>query len=207
MVRISKPPEVRRAEILEAAEALFQSCGYEATSVDQIVQATGVAKGTFYYYFRSKKDVLAALASQLVDRMAERSRDVARDPSLGAIAKLQAIVIAQRAEEVTGKGVVEDLHGAENRELHERSNVETVRKFGPILADVIEQGRREGVFHVDDPLSTIQFILAGSLFLFGYGVFDWTPQEHSARQRAMLSLIERALGAAPDSFADVSRDS
>ena len=171
----------------------FSQADNDATSVDQIVQTAGVAKGTFYYYFHSKNDVLAALASRLVEPDRRAVTQVARDPRLPA-------TIAETAEHHhrsagrggCGKGVVEDLHRAENRELHERSNVETVRTFGPILTEVIEQGRREGVFHLDDPLATIQFILAGSLFLFGYGVFDWTPEERSARQRHADSDRARA---------------
>ena len=204
--RTVKAPEARRAEILQVASALFHERGYAATSVDEIVGRVGVAKGTFYYHFRSKEDVLAALARRMADEMAQRSRAVAQDPSLGAIEKLRLIFAGQRRVGGAGPEVMEGLHRPENRELHERSNVETVRAFGPIFAGVIEEGRRAGVFDVEDPLSTAQFILAGQLFLFGEGVFDWTPQEAAARTRAMVTLCERALGAAAGSFDGLLRD-
>ncbi|HXQ10782.1 MAG TPA: TetR/AcrR family transcriptional regulator [Caulobacteraceae bacterium] len=206
MTRTVKPADVRRSEILDAAAALFGARGYAATSVDEIVRELGVAKGTFYYHFRSKEDVLTALAWRMVDEMAQRSRAVAEDRTLGAIEKLRAIFAEQRRVRAAGSSVVEDLHRPENRELHDRSNVETVRVFGPILADVVEEGRQAGVFHLDDPLATTQFVLAGSLFLFGEGVFDWTPEEAVARIRAMVTLVERALGAAPGSFEGLLQD-
>jgi AcrR family transcriptional regulator len=206
MTRTVKAPEVRRAEILDVAGALFRTLGYASTSVDEIVRTAGVAKGTFYYYFRTKEEVLAALARQLVDEMAERSRAVAADPELGAVEKLRAILAEQRHVRDAGSGVVEDLHLPANRELHDRSNVETVRAFGPILAGVVEEGRQAGLFHVEDALSTAQFVLAGSLFLFGEGVFNWTPDEEEARTRAMVTLVERALGAAAGSFDEILRD-
>jgi AcrR family transcriptional regulator len=206
MTRTVKTPEARRAEILQVASMLFRERGYAATSVDDIVGGVGVAKGTFYYYFRTKEDVLTALARLLADEMAQRSRAVAQDPSLGAIEKLRAIFAEQRRVLGARPDIMDGLHRPENRELHERSNVETVRAFGPILADVVEEGRRAGIFDVEDPLSTAQFVLAGSLFLFGEGVFDWTPQEAAARTRAMVTLTERALGAAPGSFDGLLRD-
>lgn len=46
--------------------------------------------------------------------------------------------------------------------------IETVLAFGPILATVVEQGNQEGVIQIDDPLSTVRFILAGSRFLMGF---------------------------------------
>ncbi|MBL5859469.1 TetR/AcrR family transcriptional regulator [Serratia fonticola] len=203
MVRTVKTPEVRRAEILQAASELFQEIGYESTSVDSIVRSAGIAKGTFYYYFKSKDEVLAALAQQLCAEMVARSQVIADDPQLGAIEKFCAIIAAQNQTVEAGQALVEDLHRPENRALHERSNIETVLAFGPILAAVVEQGNQEGVFQVDDPLSTVQFILAGSLFLFGHQMFSWTPEEQAARMQAMLLLIERAFGAVAGSFATV----
>ncbi len=203
MVRTVKTPEVRRAEILQAASELFQEIGYESTSVDSIVRSAGIAKGTFYYYFKSKDEVLAALAQQLCAEMVARSQIIADNPQLGAIEKFCAIIAAQNQTVEAGQALVEDLHRPENRALHERSNIETVLAFGPILATVVEQGNQEGVFQVDDPLSTVQFILAGSLFLFGHQMFSWTPEEQAARMQAMLLLIERAFGAVAGSFAAV----
>ncbi|WP_337048504.1 TetR/AcrR family transcriptional regulator [Serratia fonticola] len=203
MVRTVKTPEVRRAEILQAASELFQEIGYESTSVDSIVRSAGIAKGTFYYYFKSKDEVLAALAQQLCAEMVARSQIIADDPQMGAIEKFCAIIAAQNQTVEAGQALVEDLHRPENRALHERSNIETVLAFGPILATVVEQGNQEGVFQVDDPLSTVQFILAGSLFLFGHQMFSWTPEEQAARMQAMLLLIERAFGAVAGSFAAV----
>lgn len=203
MVRTVKTPEQRRAEILQAASELFQEIGYESTSVDSIVRSAGIAKGTFYYYFKSKDEVLAALAQQLCAEMVARSQIIADDPQLGAIEKFCAIIAAQNQTVEAGQALVEDLHRPENRALHERSNIETVLAFGPILATVVEQGNQEGVFQVDDPLSTVQFILAGSLFLFGDQMFSWTPEEQAARMQAMLLLIERAFGAVAGSFAAV----
>jgi len=203
MVRTVKTPEVRRAEILQAASELFQEIGYESTSVDSIVRSAGIAKGTFYYYFKSKDEVLAALAQQLCAEMVARSQIIADDPQLGAIEKFCAIIASQNQTVEAGQALVEDLHRPENRVLHERSNIETVLAFGPILAAVVEQGNQEGVFQVDDPLSTVQFILAGSLFLFGHQMFSWTPEEQAARMQAMLLLIERAFGAVAGSFATV----
>jgi AcrR family transcriptional regulator len=203
MVRTVKTPEVRRAEILQAASELFQEIGYESTSVDSIVRSAGIAKGTFYYYFKSKDEVLAALAQQLCAEMVARSQIIADDPQLGAIEKFCAIIASQNQTVEAGQALVEDLHRPENRALHERSNIEMVLAFGPILAAVVEQGNQEGVFQVDDPLSTVQFILAGSLFLFGHQMFSWTPEEQAARMQAMLLLIERTFGAVAGSFATV----
>lgn len=61
-MRITKDPETRRLEIVQAARDLFVSKGYENTSIDDIVKQVSVAKGLFYYYFPKKEAVLSAVA-------------------------------------------------------------------------------------------------------------------------------------------------
>lgn len=176
------------------ANELFHSKGFGPTTVDDIVRKAGVAKGTFYYYFRTKQDVLASLATRLVESMAERSRAIAADGKLSPMDKFQAMFAEQRRMAEASAGVVGDLHQPDNRELHERNNVEAVRLLGPIYAQVVEEGKAAGLLHVEDALSTVQFIMAGCLFLFGEGVFSWTAKERAARLQAMRVLIARALG-------------
>lgn len=71
MMRISKSPQERKVEIIEAALALFMEHGYEGTSVSMIVSRVGVAQGLFYYYFKSKEDVFESAMEYYTDRFVE----------------------------------------------------------------------------------------------------------------------------------------
>jgi AcrR family transcriptional regulator len=70
----TKPAAVRRDELLNAAERLFLQHGITATSIDQIVAAADVAKGTFYLHFPSKEQLLIALQQRYVAQHAQRLR-------------------------------------------------------------------------------------------------------------------------------------
>lgn len=54
MVRTVKDPETRRQEIVATASQLFQSKSYKHTSMNDVMDALGIAKGTIYHYFKSK---------------------------------------------------------------------------------------------------------------------------------------------------------
>src|SRR5215831_17373889 len=79
----TKPPAERREELMNAAQVLFLKHGVRPVTIDQITSSARVAKGTFYLYFSSKEDILAALGerfgrtllSKIEAAIAARERD------------------------------------------------------------------------------------------------------------------------------------
>ena len=72
----------RREQILAAARAVFDEKGYELATVSEIVSRAGVAQGTFYLYFESKKDIVVALARRPMELVTQRLRaEISTAPS------------------------------------------------------------------------------------------------------------------------------
>ena len=91
--RRTETETVRQEQILAAARKLFREKGYDGTTIADIVQAAGVAQGTFYLYFSSKRDAFLALSQQL-DETAARTVAGAFDPSLPFEERLRALTKA-----------------------------------------------------------------------------------------------------------------
>ncbi len=70
----TKPAELRREELLDAAQRLFLDKGIGATSIDDIASAAEVAKGTFYLYFSSKEVLLHELQERFVAALSGTTR-------------------------------------------------------------------------------------------------------------------------------------
>jgi AcrR family transcriptional regulator len=64
----TKPPEVRREEIMDAAQRLFLKQGVAATTIDDVAAGADVAKGTVYLHFTSKQTLLAALGERFAEQ-------------------------------------------------------------------------------------------------------------------------------------------
>lgn len=64
----TRPPDVRRQQLLDAAERVLLDRGLANTTIAEVAEAAGVAKGTVYLYFESKNDLLAALRSRYVEQ-------------------------------------------------------------------------------------------------------------------------------------------
>ena len=62
---VKKTPDEWRKEILDATKMLFASKGYEETSISDIMDIAGGAKGMFYRFFQSKEDVMRVLGNQM----------------------------------------------------------------------------------------------------------------------------------------------
>ena len=200
MARISKAPEERRLEIIQTAERLFKELGFANCSVDMIIREIGVAKGTFYYYFKSKEEVLGAIVDHALSHIIEMTEQVADEPSLPALEKMKMLLSDSHVGDEDARELAELLHTPENRELHEITNIQTVLRLSPVFARIIEQGNAEGVFACERPLETFQFLLTGAQFLLDGGLFGFSEDERRIRRLVTQDIAERSLGATPGSF-------
>jgi TetR/AcrR family fatty acid metabolism transcriptional regulator len=73
--RAVRARDQRRQQLLEAATRVFARKGYWSASITDIIQTAGVARGTFYLYFRSKQDIFVAI----VDHYREEQKHLLRE--------------------------------------------------------------------------------------------------------------------------------
>ncbi|MCC8164572.1 MAG: TetR/AcrR family transcriptional regulator [Planctomycetes bacterium] len=199
-MRIVKKPDVRRNEILDAAEALFGRKGYAKTTINDILTRLEIAKGTFYHYFTSKEELMAAIVARFIDNGIEAIQAIADDATMTAPEKLRLIITAPGPETAHKDEMVEELHAAGDAELHLLSLVETVRRLTPVITGIVEQGVREGVFTTPYPREVVELLLTASQFLLDTGIFPWTLDEQVRRARALSHVMESALGAPAGTF-------
>jgi AcrR family transcriptional regulator len=200
MARITKDPHERREEILDTAQALFGAKGYQQTSISDIVKTIGVAQGTFYYYFKSKEEVADAVIDRHIAHMLPPFEQLADNGELSGYEKMQQIIRTELFEHSDHDDLFQYLHHENNAALHQRLIVKTIRKFGPILAAVIEQGVREGQFNVANPEAVAEFFLTGFQFWMDEGIFRPTEAEYEVRVAALGGILEALLGTKPGAF-------
>ncbi|CAN5567847.1 TetR/AcrR family transcriptional regulator [soil metagenome] len=89
--------DLRESAILDAAERLLSSPGYDAMTIADIAEAAGITRGALYFYFGSKQEVVTELFARTVIVLHEKSRAAAEGASNGP----QAIETAMmRTEEL-----------------------------------------------------------------------------------------------------------
>lgn len=76
-MRVVKEAAVRRNEILDAAEQLFVTKGFDGTSTNDILEKVGIARGTLYYHFKSKEEILDAMIQRISEGLVKRVAGIA----------------------------------------------------------------------------------------------------------------------------------
>src|SRR6266571_8141608 len=90
-----------RDQILDAAARLIHLQGYHCTSLDDVLRESGVGKGNFYYYFKSKEDLGYAIIDRVTQAFLERTlepilADPLRDPVTQIHSFLDRVLEIQR---------------------------------------------------------------------------------------------------------------
>ena len=83
--------DIRKAAIIQAAEQLFYTKGYENTSIQDVLDALKLSKGGFYHHFESKLSLLDAISQQRVENSAESCMKAISEGDLHAIDKLNCV--------------------------------------------------------------------------------------------------------------------
>ena len=194
MVRTVKKPEERRQEIVVTARELFQNKSYESTTMQDIMNALGIAKGTIYHYFKSKEELLEAVVEDSVDKYIAGLEKVLNETEGNGLDKMRALIKSGNVEEEQGN-ILEQLHDPGNIGMHTRQLAITISRLAPLYASAIQQGCEEGIFQTQHPLECAEFLLAGIQFLTDIGFHTWSEKQLTRRAMAFPALIEAQLNA------------
>ncbi len=192
-MRVTKSPEVRRMELVGAAEELFREKGCEQTSVSDIVKKVGVAQGTFYYYFDSKDDVLdAVLDHYLKDHLEKTIREIVEGPG-NARQRLQQVVDATLKFQAEEKNMIEFLHADKNLVSHQKYMVKVRDTLMPLLARLLQEGIDDGQFKLLYPRETGELLLV--MFTYLHEVIARTPgRDYDLKLYAAENIASKVLG-------------
>ena len=199
MVRIVKKATERRSEILQTARHLFQTKEYDKTTMQDVMDLLGIAKGTIYHYFKSKEELLEAVIVDIADENIEQMQLAITEMNGNALEKIR-IVIGLGSVAANNNEVLDHLHQPGNTGMHTRLLAVALTKQAPLYGELIRQGCQEGIFQTDAPLECAEFILSAFQFLTDSGIYPWTQEDLARRVRAFPGLIEVQLKAVPGSF-------
>jgi AcrR family transcriptional regulator len=186
--------------ILDVAEKLFIEKGYDQTTTQDIVEGLGMSKGAIFHHFKSKEEVMDGVIGRMVETVVEHAKAIAEDSARTVHEKMRDAILAMNVSEGSGKVVIGELHKPSNAQMHQVTMRQTILAVVPILATILEQGVRQGIYTAPYPRETLEFLFAANQVIFDSGIFRWSRDERTVRARCFVRMMELSLGAAEGSF-------
>nr|HET6900990.1 TetR/AcrR family transcriptional regulator [Ktedonobacteraceae bacterium] len=217
MARTVKPEAVaaKRREILDAAQRLVITKGYEQMSIQDVLDEVQISSGAFHHYFDSRGALLEAFVERVKQESEKPLLPIIHDPNLSAIEKLQGFFDTLDRLRTVHKADLVRLarvwYTDDNAIVRLKVDEAVFQQRAPLLTEIVRQGIREGIFTTAYPDKAGEVIMS---LLHGMGntharlllSFDQEGddlrriEEIVAIHAAYMDAIERVLGAPPHSF-------
>ncbi len=182
-----KKGEKRKQELLKIAYDMFITRGYENTSVDEIIEKAQIAKGTYYYYFESKEQMLEEVIKMMIDSETETAKQIIGS-DMPVPQKIAGIIASIKPVEEE-QSIKNALFNPENVLMHNKIRKNLIETLIPLLSEVVKEGVTEGVFKCDNIPERVRMLLIISDGTFNEGTF-------SERDISVfIDMTEKLLGA------------
>lgn len=198
-MRVVKEAEERKNEILDVAERLFGTKGFDGTSTGDILDEIGIARGTLYYHFKSKEEILDAMIGRMTGSLVAKASEIAGDKDVPVLQRLTRMMMALNVDGNLGHEIMTQVHKPQNALMHQKMQEQLLAGVNPIVTGLIEEGIAQGICRTDYPAEVAEMTL-----LYSNTVFD-ALAEHSEEERqrkitAFIYNLERLLGMERDSL-------
>ena len=179
--------EKRKKELLNIAYDMFLTRGYENTHVDEIIEKAQIAKGTYYYYFQSKEQMLEEVIDMMIENETGRASQIIR-MDIPVPQKIVGIVASMKPTEEE-QPVKNALFQPKNVLMHYKVRQKLICVLTPLLSEVIGEGVKEGIFECENIPERVKMLLIISDSTFNEGTFS--EKDISV----FIDMTEKLLGA------------
>lgn len=186
---VKKTPEQWKQEILNAAQSLFLTKGYEASSVSDIMELAGGAKGMFYRFFQSKEEIMHALGNQLF--FANNPFDAVRKrEDLNGLEKIRALLNLNQSDEKRSAINMQAVSILQDSRILASAIKENRRVLTPLWLELLEEGIRDGSIKTEYPKELSELLPLINFWMLP-SVFPATEEELLHKYRFVVEVLSQ----------------
>ena len=192
-MRIVKDAKERKNEILDVAERLFCAKGFDNTSTNDILKEIGIARGTLYYHFKSKEDILDAMVERLTNQMVAKAANIALDESIPVLERLTRTILSLNVDNELGNMIMEQVHRPQNALMHQKFENVLLGRVKKLITKIAEDGIKQGIMNTDYPAEAVEMIMTYSYIAFD-SMVPYSEEEEYKKIMGFIYHAERVLG-------------
>lgn len=188
--------------ILDTMQKIMTDNESNGVTISDVAKKAGIAKGSVYYYFDSKDEIIDAVIERAYSKVIEDSKKMIENPDMSPFDKFREIfnlsVYPDRRHRQST--LLNLLHIQDNVVVHQKFCVIAVKEMTPILTKVIEQGISEGVLKCDYPERYAEFILSMIVISLDRVLIPGSESERYEKFRALAQILETSMQTEKGSF-------
>jgi len=185
---VKKTPEEWRKEILTAAQSLFISKGYEETSISDIMEMAGGAKGMFYRCFGSKEDVMHALGNQMF--FENNPFDAVRERGdLNGLQKIRSLLVLNQSDEERNQVNMQAASILKDPHILAAAVEENRRVLTPLWLELLEEGKNDGSIRTEYTRELSELLPLINFWLMPT-VFPATEEELHHKYHFVMEMLD-----------------
>lgn len=189
--------------ILDSAEELM--CRMEEPNrditVDMIARNAGIGKGSIYYYFESKDDIIDAVIERSYSSAIQEYFAVTAkcDTTLEKVQMLFRSMVCKEFQD-NQKNVILSLHVQDDMLLHCKMMITAIQTVSPILEQLLLEGVQDGSVYTETPQESAEMIVAMLTFLLNQSFFPTDYEKTYRKLKLYAKVLETCLRSEPGSF-------
>lgn len=192
-MRVVKEAEERRSEILDAAEKLFSEKGFDGTSTNDILDEVGIARGTLYYHFKAKEDILDAMIDRITGRLIQKAKKIAAKKELPVMQRLTMTMLSLNVDNDLGHEIMKQVHKPQNALMHQKMQEQMIASVNPVITELIMEAISQGICQTEFPSEATEMILLYSNTAFDE-LANLSNSERLIKIEGFIYNVERLLG-------------
>ena len=194
-MRIVKDAEERREEILDVAERLFSTKGFDHTSTNDILEGVGIARGTLYYHYKSKEDILDGVIERMTNRMMVDAKKIVQNKTMSFQERLTESVLALNVDSKLGEEVMAQVHRPQNALMHQKMQKHLLAGINPLLTELLGEGIALGICHTAYPKEVVEMIMLYANTAFDdLDMAEMSQEEREQKMAGFIYNVERLMG-------------
>ena len=201
-MRIVKEAEERRTEILDVAERLFGAKGFDQTSTNDILNEIGIARGTLYYHFKSKEDILDAVTGRMIERLIGKAKGIAESRTIPVLQRLAMTVLVLNTDNSLGQEMAGQMYRPQNALMHQKMREQLLLGVNPLVTQLVEEGMEQGICQTDYPAEAVEMAMLYSSISFD-ALAEYNEESRQRKIKAFVYHLERLFGMEGNSLANI----
>ena len=184
---VKKSPEQWKSEILNAAQELFLSKGYDNTSITDIMNLAGGAKGMFYRFFQSKEELMQELGNQMF--FANNPFEAVKNRSdLNGLQKIRELLALNHSDSNRENINLQAVPILRDPRILASAVAENRRILTPLWFELLEEARQDGSIRTEYAKELSELLPLINFWLMP-SVFPASPEEISHKYRFVMDVL------------------